>query len=197
MINMTLVNVNHIMRLVELNKNNEINFELEFNAKSKNNEPFQILIVDQQTLDDNDNLQYETATMGSISGNIKSDKNIYKKYFLALKSKNECEVEVNFNINKLPDNIPQPEDIKPLSAIPLTETKVEKTISWRMILILIVIIIGVMLMIYIYNNSESKKNDSELCFNRFEDTIPFRTSEKINIETPKNDIFKKFKDLDL
>jgi hypothetical protein len=182
------INVNHIMRLVELNKNNEINFELEFTAKSKNNEPFQLLVVDQQTLDDNDNLQYQNVN-GIINGNIRSDKNIYKKYLLALKSQNPCEVEVSFMINRLPDNIPQPEDIKPLPQV-----QVEKNISWRMILIFIVIIIGVIILLYVYNSNS--KDSSKMLWDSEGTNTEFNFSEFTN-SINKPDIFSKFKELDL
>lgn len=180
-----IINVNHIMRLVELNKNNEINFELEFTAKSKNNEPFQLLVVDQQTLDDNNNLQYQNVN-GIINGNIISDKNIYKKYLLALKSQNPCEVEVSFIINRLPDNIPQPEDIKPLTPMP-----VEKKVSWRILLIFIVIIIGVVILLYVYNSGN--KADSW----NIEDSTSSNMNFNFRDLSNKPDIFSKFKDLDL
>lgn len=160
---MPIINVSNIIRLVELNKENEINFDLEFNLKSKNGESFQILITDQKTLDeeDNSNLQYQTVN-GSISGNMRSDKNVYKKYILVLKSQTPCEVDVNFNINMLPNYIPQPEELKPIEMNEnqiLDNNNVDNKISWRLILIFIVIFIGIFFIFYIYKKDKVSNVD--------------------------------------
>lgn len=185
---MPVINVSHIIRLVELNKENEINFDLDFNLKSKNGEQFQILITDQKTLDeeDNSNLQYQTVN-GSISGTMKSDKNIYKKYILVLKSQNPCEVDVNFNINLLPDYIQQPEDLKPVEMVPdnnynnYNDNNKESTISWRLILIFIVILLGIFFIFYIYKKDKvSCDNDMNVCINN-------------NLKDSTMDIFEKLK----
>ena len=56
------------------------NFDLTFTATSKNNAPFEVLVVDQATLDSAPPLQYKKAS-GVISGNIVADKNQYQNYF--------------------------------------------------------------------------------------------------------------------
>lgn len=179
---MPIINVSNTMRLIELNKNNEINFDLEFNAKSKNGESFQLLISDQTSLDEEDNkLQYQLVK-DSISGTMRSDKNVYKKYFIILKSQKPCEVDVTFNVNKLPDYIPQAEDIKPLD-MPIVENK---SISWRLILILVVICLGVFVFFY-FNQKNDTSSLSNLSFN-----IPI--SKPTNIASSV-DIFERLKNV--
>ena len=72
-------------QLIDLN-GDSVNFDLNFLCESLDSSEFDVLVVDQQTLDNNpNNLSYKHA-QGKISGNISSDKNIYQNYFLILKS---------------------------------------------------------------------------------------------------------------
>ena len=80
-------------QLIDLNEETT-NFDLTFKAKSLDNSHFDVLVVDQTTLDNNPNLEYKRAK-GEISGNIISDKNVYQNYFLCLKSEKPCDVEIN------------------------------------------------------------------------------------------------------
>ena len=77
-----------IKQLIDLN-GDSINFNLNFKVQSKDNSPFHVLVVDQDTLDNTPSLEYKEAK-GSISGNIVADKNKYQNYYLILKSDNPC-----------------------------------------------------------------------------------------------------------
>ena len=74
-------------QLVDLN-GETANFDLTFNVNCKTKDSFQVVVVDQATLDNNPELEYRNTDDGQISGNIISDKNIYQNYFLCLKSEN-------------------------------------------------------------------------------------------------------------
>ena len=88
-------------RLVDLN-GNSVNFNLNFNAHSTHGEPFEVLVVDQTTLDSEKNLNYKKALDGKINGNVVADKNIYQNYFLILRSEKECEVILQIDKKELP-----------------------------------------------------------------------------------------------
>ena len=89
-----------IKQLIDLN-GDSINFDISFSVKCKDSTPFNLLVVDQETLD-NEDLVYKDAKH-SISGNIVADKNIYQNHFLILKSDTPCDVEVEIKKIDLPE----------------------------------------------------------------------------------------------
>lgn len=104
-------NINKNHQLIDLNGDNK-NFKLSFKVTSKSDnyqtDVFELLVVNQTQLDneDIDTMEYKRV-QSSISGNIVSDKNVYQNYFLSIKSDNEMPVEIEINLEKLPDKIPQ------------------------------------------------------------------------------------------
>ena len=101
--------INQQKQLIDLN-GQSVNFDLTFYIVSKNGEPFEVLVVDQNTLDSNDNLQYKLVEDGKISGNVVADKNIYQNYYLVIKSEIECDVQITIDKKDIP---PQPPQIPP------------------------------------------------------------------------------------
>ena len=89
-------------QLVDLNEDS-VNFDLTFKVSSLDNKPFYVVVVDQTTLDNSDELNYNEAKK-SISGNILADKNVYQNYFLIMKADEECNVEVELIKRDLPQN---------------------------------------------------------------------------------------------
>ena len=89
-------------KLVDLN-GNLTNFDLTFTATSKDNAPFEIIVVDQETLDSvpAQNLEYKKAS-GSISGNIVADKNKYRSYHLCLRADQPCSVDIEIKRRSIP-----------------------------------------------------------------------------------------------
>jgi hypothetical protein len=110
------ITCNQIKQLIDLN-GDMTNFELNFKAMSEGNEPFDVLVVDQDTLDSNPDLPYKRADTGSISGSITADKNEYQNYFLILKSEKPCNVTCEININEVQPNL-QPRKSTPFSSYP-------------------------------------------------------------------------------
>jgi hypothetical protein len=70
-------------------------------VKSRDNSPFDISVVDQDTLDNNSELKYRNVTNGSISGQLKQDKNVYQNHFLILKADSPCECDVEIEKTEL------------------------------------------------------------------------------------------------
>lgn len=149
------ISVGDRRQLVDLN-GNITNFDLTFTATSKNGEIFEILVVDQTTLDNNPTPQLMKAEKGTMSGNIISDKNTYQNYFLCLRSDKPCEVTVTINLKEIPPSqVPQMQSLNPSVMQPRkSET------NWKAIFI-VILVIGVAGFIYMkYINPINKKDKS-------------------------------------
>lgn len=97
------VNATSRQQLVDLN-GETTNFDLTFTAKSTTGSEFDVLVVDQATLDSNPTLDFKRTNGGTISGNIVSDKDTYQNYFLCIKADNPTEVNVTINKREIPPN---------------------------------------------------------------------------------------------
>jgi hypothetical protein len=105
-------NVNNMIQLIDLNKD-IVNFNLNFKTECENPEQvYQLVVVDQITLDNGEPLSFKTAK-GSLSGNIVSDKDMYKNYLLVLKSENECKIKVEIDCKPIIKEQPKEELITP------------------------------------------------------------------------------------
>mgnify|MGYP000676862019 CR=1 FL=1 len=96
----TRYNVSKIQQLIDLN-GSTTNFDINFKVVSENKQPFQVIVADQSTIDNNPNLAFQTAN-GEISGQLTQDKNIYQNYFLILKSEQPCVCLVEINKKEIP-----------------------------------------------------------------------------------------------
>jgi len=161
--------LSNIQKLVDLN-GETTNFDLTFNVNCKTKDSFQIVVVDQATLDNNPELEYRNADDGQISGNIISDKNIYQNYFLCLKSEKPCVVDIT--IDK--------KEIEPKPKVPV-ESKTEQNttkstatlnniknshlqrsnprkINWKLILIVLILIAGGLFIYYFFIKKTTDPN---------------------------------------
>jgi hypothetical protein len=170
-------------QLIDLN-GETTNFDLSFSVTSKGKQPFDLLVVDQSTLDNNPNLEFKRANEGSMSGNIISDKNIYQNYFLCLKSETPCEVDVTIDKKEISPNLQEPSQVmnglhmqqvqqvqhpplpydQPLTKVP-TPVQHQCQVSssgtnWKMIFITVILVCGGLYLYYLYttkNKDKSKK----------------------------------------
>ena len=146
-----------IKQLIDLN-GDSTNFNLTFKVSCKDNTPFNLLVVDQTTLDNSPKIDYKEAK-GSISGNIVADKNVFQNYFLILKSDTPCEVDVEL----MKKELPRTPDIKmdtrgatppvraPHGHVPTMKPPPKQGMSWMKIgLIAVVVIGGLALLWYLY-----------------------------------------------
>ena len=185
MSNKKTVKVTNRQQLIDLN-DDTVNFDLTFTATAKNGEEFEVVVVDQSTLDNNPNIEFKKA-IGSISGNIISDKNVYQNYFLCLKAPQPCEVEIDIVKKEIPPQLPVNTPFKPPNDnLPMVPQKKDST-NWKMIIIVLIVIGGGILLYYMY----SKKNKLESSLN-----IELTSSEsnilpeipKIDNNTPNNNM---------
>jgi len=145
-------------QLVDLN-GRLTNFDLTFQVKSLDNSPFDVVVVDQTTLDNNNNLEFKRAT-GTISGNIVSDNNVYQNYFLCLKSENSCQIEILIDKKEIQPRSPQIPQLPQLqqSQFANKSESLEKT-NWKMVYIAIVVIVGAGILYYLYKKEKIVKED--------------------------------------
>ena len=156
--------VNRHRQLVDLNGDSK-NFDLTFTCTSADGAPFEILVVDQATLDSTPNLQYKKAN-GTISGNIVADKNVYQNYFLVLKADKPCQVAVKTIKKDIQPNLPTPQ--RPTSArapqmqrAPSMKPPARPTkCNWKIIAIAVIILGGGALLYYFYTQNKNKKDTS-------------------------------------
>ena len=97
------VNVSSRQTLVDLN-DDTVNFDINFVAKSLDGSDFNIIVVDQKTLDNQPNLNFRKSSGGELSGSLISDNNIYQNYFICLKSEKICVVEIVITKKIIPPN---------------------------------------------------------------------------------------------
>ena len=175
-------------QLVDLN-GGSINFDITFTAKSLDNSPFHAIVVDQTTLDNNTNLDFQHANEGIISANIVSDKNVYQNYYLCLKADKPCQVEVVIDKKEIKANVPTLDSSDSLTSQSLKPplkppTKQDKT-NWIFIGIVILIILGSLYYYYVYKKNNSIIKEPTISSNEIFDVYasPSKTSD-VNVSVP-------------
>jgi len=174
-------------QLIDLNGDSE-NFDLTFTVTCNDSSPYQLLVVDQTTLDNSEILDYKDVT-GVMSGSVIADKNVFQNHFLILKSENPCEVHVEIvkqELPKTPDSViqqlsnPYVNNIPPQNMSPPS-----KDVNWFKIgLIVAVILGGCLLLWYLYKR---KKTDSVK--NMTDNTQEVKNSFSFNTTNKNNDCF--------
>lgn len=140
-----------IKQLIDLN-GDTTNFDLSFNVTCKDDVTFNLLVVDQTTLDNTEVLAYKDVYKG-MSGSIVTKENIYQNYYLVLKSDTPCTVEVEITKKILETFIPE-SPVTTREIQPETETPSETTINWKKIIILaIIIILGIVILWWLYSKN--------------------------------------------
>jgi hypothetical protein len=208
------VMVTNRQQLIDLN-GEMINFDLTFTATSKNKEPFDILVVDQTTLDNNPKLEYKRAN-GVISANIISDKNVYQNYFLCIKADNPCEVdvviekkEISPNLSGSNNTVPSQNELQQSGYQNVPEPSVnvpnmhgmlnmqnssqmllpprQSSTNWKLVLIVIVLLVGGYALYTMYTKQDSSIKSS---FGNSSDTNHFG-SEADSVASSTNFISSK------
>lgn len=144
--------IGKIKKLIDLN-GDTTNFDITFQVVSRNKEPFDLLVVDQTTLDNSQNLEYKKVEKGMISGNIVQDKNVYQNYFLILRAENPCECDIEITKKELPKTqpVPSPAQQKLPVASDLGSPKKSDGFSWVKILLIVGAIAALGIGFYLYS----------------------------------------------
>jgi len=104
----TTYSIGKMKQLVDLN-GDATNFRVVFDVRSSDGKPFEAVIINQHTLDNQETLEFKRAE-GVLSGEIVANKNDYQNYYLALRSAEPMDVSVSLQFERLPDFIPQEEE---------------------------------------------------------------------------------------
>jgi len=152
-----------IKQLIDLN-GDSTNFDITFKVVSKNVQPFDIVVVDQTTLDNSPELQYQKAANGQMSGNIVQDKNVYQNYFLCLRSDQPCECDIEIDKKELPKNNSAnlgnaPEDVPNFATPPPPRSSAgsNNSSSWKTWMIIGIVVIGAVILFFVYRSDKNKK----------------------------------------
>ena len=173
--------VTNRQQLIDLN-GETTNFDLNFNATAKDkNSEFEVVVVDQNTLDNNPELDFRKTSGGTMSANIISDKNIYQNYFLCLRAAQPTEVDIIITKKEIPPNSihmehnsSQPQYIPQQHIPPQPEQIVtkKKGYSMKKIFLIIIIVAGVGFLLYYYffkkklSNNNTIKNSIATAFGK-------------------------------
>jgi len=93
--------INNVQQLFSLNQN-LVNFKALFSVTSLSQEPFQGIVIDQQTLDSGETPEFKSADKGVFSGDITQDNNVASNWYLVLKSPKPNKVIVNIQSFPIP-----------------------------------------------------------------------------------------------
>lgn len=156
-----------VKQLVDLN-GSSVNFDVNFTVVSKDSKPFQVLVVDQTTLDNNPTLEYKMVTEGQISGNVRNDKNVYQNHFLVLKADTPCECEVEIVKTELPKMIQPPVEVPPQLIQANHET------DWKKIaLVAIAVVLGGYVLYTFFYKKKDNNTESPVAVPRIEELPKF------------------------
>jgi hypothetical protein len=147
--------VGNVKQLIDLN-GNSTNFDIQFSVISQNREPFELLVVDQTTLDNTPNLNYNRVTQGEISGKLRNDKNVYQNYFLILKAEKPCNCEVEITKQEI---VPKPQQQEVIVPPMINHTAPPtNSFSWVKIgLIVAVVLIGLIFLWWFTHKNPSEQ----------------------------------------
>jgi hypothetical protein len=177
--------VSNTMKLIDLN-GTSINFDIEFSAKSLNNEPFKAVVVNQTTLDNTQDLEYQDVADGEISGKISYKDNIPSPFYLVLKSDKNCEVDVEIRKKELPVNVP----------VRSVKNIVKKS-YFRTILIFLTVVVcaGILYYFFVYKSSNKNVKKIDISNNTSNNTSNNNSNNNTIMNNPTEKIVDNIKKL--
>lgn len=195
--------IGKIKKLIDLN-GDTTNFDINFRVTSRNKEIFDLLVVDQTTLDNNSNLEYKRVDNGTISGNLIHDKNIYQNYFLILKADNPCECTVEIDKKELPKT-PTPAPTPVPAAPSLLKSKTQDGFNWVKIFLIVGAIAALGIGLYLYSRRSTENRSlpkvssvpnvpQEASFKFYS---PPKSSSSSSHSSPPNSLLERLKRLNL
>jgi hypothetical protein len=177
-----IYNISTITQLIDLN-GDIANFSADFSVKSLNNGEFDMLVIDQTSLDSGKTPEYKKIK-GHVSGSVSSDKNTYQNYFIILKADKPCECEVSIDVSEI-EPFSRSKDIERFENRPKQKYKVSQedpassccfSKNWRAILA-VFFVIGVL--VYFFSNYSGSKTKAKTPKN----SLTQSSSEESNFES--------------
>jgi hypothetical protein len=164
----TIYKIGKIMQVIDIN-DDSTNFEAEFHVQSEKGKHFQMLVVDQATLDGGE-LNFKKIE-GTITGKVRADRNNKTNHYIALKADEDCNVSVTINRVNLPESpifespasVPSHEQfdqelvsVTPIGAIaPQPTTGMSNT---KIVIITLVVIGGIIALYFLYMRTDSESD---------------------------------------
>lgn len=181
-----LITLGPVKQLIDIN-NSLKNFIADFTIECDNE--FDVVVVTQTMLDDEDSIEYKHITTGTMSGRIVQDKNTFEHFFILIKSDNPSKAKIYINIEEL--NIPK--DVPKDTHVPKESRlkNVKKNDDKRLYMLGLGIVIVASLFFYVvYRNTSvtsvaSSASDTSISdnvnVNDIIDIIPAKSFKDINI----------------
>lgn len=156
-------------QLIDLN-GDSVNFMAEFTITSKDKQPFDMLVIDQNTLDNTQEIKYKNISEGIISGKITHDDNVYQNYFIVLRSEKPCTCEVKITKQEIPPKKVKENEEEKVVERPVSPPPIKSETNWLKIAMIGLVVIGGVLAVYYFYNKDKKKegtnNRESFGFNR-------------------------------
>ena len=179
-----LITLGPIKQLIDVNDSLK-NFIADFTIECDNE--FDVVVVTQTMLDDEDSIEYKHITTGTMSGRIVQDKNNFEHFFILIKSDNPSKAKIYINIEEL--NIPK--DVPKDTHVPKEPRlkNVKKNDDKRLYMLGLGIVIVASLFFYVvYRNtsvtsvaSSASATSDNVNVNDIIDIIPAKSFKDINI----------------
>jgi hypothetical protein len=156
--NSRVYKVHKFKQLIDLN-GDSLNFDVNFSVVSKGNIPFEALVVDQNTLDNNKEFTYEKVSTGQFSGRVQHDKNVKRNFYLLLRSDNPCDCNVTIQKQEIPAKIESPPSQPKITKEKYEDKSPEDSegMSWVRMVIFACILLGVGY--FLYTSFYAKKTE--------------------------------------
>lgn len=142
-------------QLIDLN-GETTNFEAEFKVVSKNNEPFEMAVINQTILDSEPNFDFKKIDNGTISGTVTENSGNFQNYYIVLRSAKpiECMVEINKkDVPQAPQPVMQP---------PPADSNEKPKSKWLRILVIVALIgLGIYAFYWYSNRKDNDDNDAK------------------------------------
>lgn len=140
--------VTSMRQLIDLN-GDRTNFEITVKCSSESGKPFQVALVDQHTLDTEQDFVYEQTQNGVFEGGVRSNTNQYQNYFLAIKSEEPIKVLIEITTTDLPTEQHSPVGVPTSEEGVVNNDSPSNGFNWK-IIITVVIIAAVVGLAYKY-----------------------------------------------
>lgn len=137
-----------VRQLLDINKD-MINFHCKYTVKSTENNPFQVGVVSQSQLDNDEQVDFKMVEHNYLSEEVTFDKNIYQNFFLCLKAPLPTNVEVTLELEELPNFVD--------NTSPQTVDDSE-SISYKKIIVMVLL---VALLLFLLYNLMGSNNSTE------------------------------------
>lgn len=147
-------------QLLDLN-GNLTNFEASFKVETRPPKPFDIAVVDQTAVDNNEEFAYESITTGVSSGTVKQDKNIHQNFYIAIRASEPCECIVEISIHPIEGIVNNAELEHITHHAPIPQSSGKKS-NWLLYLLLAGIVGGFAFYMFVYKTKPvvAPKTDS-------------------------------------